>query len=1689
MTHSLQPALLETITAHIAANSVEAKARYEEQLAARAMKKAKATGDGHLSRSATAPSASMPQSSAVGGTSLTDKPLSSAGSYVPSAVAHRAAVGAANDKNLANMFLDFGSANSTPAGSPVRVESGAASTAIGGALRAATAAVDRRASGVTAMTSPGTLPWPDSAPSSPQRPEPTHKARSSMGSVAEAPSRRMTGTAEELEAQYAAIQAMASAVVGAAAADGGAAAARRRSGGIKSGRASVASSHRLSILSTGSAASVQSAASTAHSVSGRASVSGGIRGQQSGPEQAPLVASPRDAASSASAPPSAHGSPASQARSTITTASFRIGSAADDASSTAGGGGRTASVAAAVSEVSTLASSSSSIAGSAAALGPAKLPRVATLPPRQSASSKAPVKATVHAAPSSTAAPPAVPSAAAAATASRLYHEAQEKKERAAALAERYAEQQKRAWIEERRKYGKDGEPANLKKRSSSSSASDRGARAELRLYAAAAEDAARRDRERAEKQAELQSKADSWICAACGGENAALDETCKRPSKYGKAVTNAKAGHLKVNDRSAAADEGSGGMIRICGSNRPAEFQPVISAYARRLADAQASIDAWVPLVGPSAADVGAGSVSVKQAAIVAHVDAQIEAHFREQQRREDAALEREEAQLAEATFKPQINRNSEALAEAARRRKLAEMQQQRQQPADPANTEASAIPVHEALYHDARARKAEADEAASRPAPWHGCTFQPEIGRRARSRSSSVERQFYGAGDQQERENHGHDGGSVGNAADSVVDSVMADILMGLQDGEQRAKPSKHSSSANGGGGGVHHKSEAEARTFFERLHRHGADARDRVLASRQRLEASTKLRQQQNAAKLRAERGGAHIGEALYAAAMKAAADRAATDQARQDAAAERARGRHTSKQSHKMLADMRARCFAGVFRLLVQSMDLSPDQRRDEAIAQADTMRTSSDGPAGSEAYTSAASAAQYQQKLSFTRADLVSLVAAMEAHTEAASDDAAAGFGIRKEAGQASLDVSREVETMLTDTIITSAQDEFLDIDAVWTGCLVQPQLILLADTAMARLRQLVDFNAGAPQGGGDCASVPSSTASGVGMRHPLSPAQRLVSFAEFCASAGRILEEAGGGPNVYLVSRKQRKADAVRAALQSKAKAAEPTFAPQLDAHSMEIVERTRGGAAAHPLAADAHAASTNTSVASASTAATHDRLLQKGQQYAVHAMSREIDELRAHIAAHPFQPVPQGAKGPAALAVHGAADPELRSQMLHRQATEDITTMAKRIIRSDALNSAATSASSTTASLQAAIGALPPLPPLPVMMMPGSRNGSRAPSRVQSRQASPTRPAVSAAPLTGALSIAASAPTSAAVSVEASPVRHVAVSLGSVSARAPNSTSSLTKPSPIQLQQLGSSTSSYAQQQPGAATQILDRSFPFPEDADAEESPCSTSFMGSIFNRKPGNNFGRDAAAFNALRAAAADAPQAGSLPSVNEADATGSNVLDGVDADYSPVKHPSQQAAVAVQNMLMSPTRFIAARVEDYGYTPMGPITAQEGFMRSNNNNSHIEQRSDTAMEAAELESHEQAVMRSSGSGIASAKAAGTMHGQPDVFSSLDSSPASAASGASYGQPVFDENVPLHPSSTLKAGTRSAGVDVSHGQGSTSLDPEAAAAAALDKSTALLERLSKMSMAALGARIERILATNPGDADAGVE
>ena len=511
-------------------------------------------------------------------------------------------------------------------------------------------------------------------------------------------------------------------------------------------------------------------------------------------------------------------------------------------------------------------------------------------------------------------------------------------------------------------------------------------------------------------------------------------------------------------------------------------------------------------------------------------------EEHRERLERRVAAARAAEAAVLAALPFRPVIDARSAALAASTRRK-------------DSGST-------HQALYSAGVKRMRAAALAAASLQPWHGCTFVPAVGGR-------------------------------GTAA--AVDSSTPHHL---------------------------HVRDGSADAFFTRLHAEAAAARARLEATRQRISTAPVVAP----APPRISHSLSAV-PSLYDRALELAQRRSAAAAAADADAATAASTVHTRARSDALLAAMRRRALAGIFRLLVRSAGMSPEERGAEIDAQAaaaavllqldpsfeggdsngrmqhpvditssdqrDVQRDSSESErdnkdirAGNpqtlnegdmlDVSTSvpvapvAASVATNGRKTpaptveigarrhttarrklpTVTSADLARLIAAVDAHGAAASTG---GGDSGDEPGRASATDDGDdpdnramlLEAALEEAAVAEAGAMFLDAAAAWSGVL-DPMLATVVDVALDRLQRRDDGGA-------------------------------RVSFPAFCDALGAVLEGVGGGPSIYLMTRRERQTNRRGRSLPLVSRTARErdddeqcTFAPAVDARSRALAEAAR---------------------------------------------------------------------------------------------------------------------------------------------------------------------------------------------------------------------------------------------------------------------------------------------------------------------------------------------------------------------------------------------------------------------------------------------------------------------------------------------------------------------------------------------
>ena len=677
----------------------------------------------------------------------------------------------------------------------------------------------------------------------------------------------------------------------------------------------------------------------------------------------------------------------------------------------------------------------------------------------------------------------------------------------------------------------------------------------EQRLYDAARADAARREVGLAAQRAALAARAEGrWACPSCGAENEHTAVRCAQPVKSGSASVLFPARAGSSNGSSGGGNNSSASLVRVCGAPRPEAFhQPLISAHARNMprTDILPPGDSVSAPRLPSAATVG------------------VELYRRERELREQRARERAEAEVESQPFRPQIGQRSSELAEAARRRRLralaaAGADAPRSTAAEESD-DAERSAAHELLYADARHRQRAAELRAAGPAPWEDLTFQPDVD------ASRLRR---------------------------------------------RAGDSTESQAEEDGGRRRHARPEAELQALFERMHGRAAVARVRIEESRRRLEVAEKERMWRRRVSTDLADGGSGAApSSLHEHTKKTQSSREAAIKAAHEEVERLARGRHVLLRSELLLEQRRHRCFAGIFRLLAQSVELSPAQRESEAAAQSAFERTiggalGSAGPRGQldSAEAARGGSAAFAAPFVLSQHDLAATLVALHAH---ALDDGKNSGGDGEQALNAA---------------VAAAHATTLDVEAVWPACLAHPQLVALVGAVLARLRtriasEQLEAQLRLVEPGDAVNATALPIVSFDDFIEPGARAPRLVQFGEFCDVAGRLLEEAGGGPHVYMLARRlaRREAEhAAAAAAAAAAEAAEAPFAPKLDPRSRRLVELARGNDALSRQALGAPAPQ---------VASIGDRLIAAGDIYNAQRDSREIAAIRAELEPRAMQP------------------------------------------------------------------------------------------------------------------------------------------------------------------------------------------------------------------------------------------------------------------------------------------------------------------------------------------------------------------------------------------------------------------------------------------------------------------------------
>jgi trimeric autotransporter adhesin len=599
---------------------------------------------------------------------------------------------------------------------------------------------------------------------------------------------------------------------------------------------------------------------------------------------------------------------------------------------------------------------------------------------------------------------------------------------------------------------------------------------------------------------------------------------------------------------------------------------------------------------------------------------------------------LRLEEERVAANAFKPSINAASEELAKRRRQKMLQEQQQQQQQ--------SSAVDL---LYEDAKKRRENMEKAISKAAKEY--SFQPDIG---------------------------------------------VNALRPLPEDREAAR-SAVVATALGSSNAIE---EARKKAFFERLYSEAARARVRIEQTRKRLiqaereaaqqgivhrrRASSKSRSLSSGARGESSDGGAgtdddqgedHVGPVLHASFKDALAARKRAEEEYQAAIEAEASKKHMSSGSAKILSQMRARAFAGLYELLLQSQRMTAAQREEELSAQEAVeaaMKAMGEGGSTIEAAEALASvfAAGVETRGRSARSPSAAAVggrsgtSTLPGSPAAVSDaNAPAGAGGALQPLQrlsaeelarllAVVDAHQQIvataavsapatasSALLLEDLISRLSKQHLDLELAWSGVL-DPSLAVYVRRAlqMLKLRLYPGKKPAAPGASGS--NTPSP-----------------VTFSQFCEALGRILEEVGGGSHIYLMARKE----ALQAAEAQLAKEEEQeqqqrqqqrqsqqrqrhnldsiptherpdpeaTFNPIINQNSAAIVNKLRSGG--NPTTASSSAAAVTTGRSGSTSAVPTARLSKTAQDYEVRRRALEIQAAREAMLAHPYRPIPYG--------------------------------------------------------------------------------------------------------------------------------------------------------------------------------------------------------------------------------------------------------------------------------------------------------------------------------------------------------------------------------------------------------------------------------------------------------------------------
>jgi hypothetical protein len=455
-----------------------------------------------------------------------------------------------------------------------------------------------------------------------------------------------------------------------------------------------------------------------------------------------------------------------------------------------------------------------------------------------------------------------------------------------------------------------------------------------------------------------------------------------------------------------------------------------------------------------------------------------------------------------------------------------------------------------------------------------------------------------------------------------------------------------------------------------FFERLFREGAAARVKVAEARRRLA----LLQEEEAKMGKRVVRRVHVGPSLYEAReryQRMAEVRVKQEQRRVSAEANQ---KYVSASSGRLLDRMRKRAVAGIYIMLVRSSELGEEQKQSQTEAAVVPATPGSHASAGGVSVLHFHLQDRSERVAKLSPAQIAHLIAAVDAHGDSEPEAVATPVPAKERAvapaeGDAKPDMAGIARRAVQDAeaAVETASALLLDVDTCCPGML-DPLLGALVERALDRIREALCEEAGGAE------------------------APKVVTFEEFAGVFGRVLEEAGGGSHIYLLTRRQIAAAALEAVAQVNTNASgdavsssEPDadkkakdeenpatfpFAPALNKRSVMIVERLRQQQ--QQLLAEEREASLdpNTFKWQGAPEPVHERLARAGEEYEANRHRQQVQDERVFIKEHPFKPTTLDPTYPPEYPV---PDVPTREELKARQNAE-IAARVKHIIQHSAV-------------------------------------------------------------------------------------------------------------------------------------------------------------------------------------------------------------------------------------------------------------------------------------------------------------------------------------------------------------------------------------------------------------------------------